>query len=123
MRPYSNDLRERILLDSDAGMSPAQVGQKYHVSAATVNRLKRLRQETGQIEPKKIGGYRKSPLEERREDIERFIKEKPDLTLAELKEKLDMKISLQSLSKFTRMKMGYSFKKKRFEHPKRNAKT
>lgn len=119
MLPYSMDLRERMLQDSLAGMSTEEVARKYRVSNSSVNRLKRLHKETGSAKPKKIGGYRKSPLEARREDIARFIAEKPDLTLAELKQKLDMEISLQALSKFTRAKMGISFKKKRFERPKR----
>ena len=33
MRAYSMDLRERVLLDSDAGMKAADVAAKYRVSA------------------------------------------------------------------------------------------
>ena len=32
MRAYSMDLRERVLLDSDAGMKAADVAAKYRVS-------------------------------------------------------------------------------------------
>ena len=34
MRAYSMDLRERVLLDSDAGMKAADVAAKYRVSGA-----------------------------------------------------------------------------------------
>ena len=35
MRAYSMDLRERVLLDSDAGMKAADVAAKYRVSETT----------------------------------------------------------------------------------------
>ena len=34
MRAYSMDLRERVLLDSDAGMMAVAVAEKYHVSGS-----------------------------------------------------------------------------------------
>ena len=34
MRAYSMDLRERALLDSDAGMKAAEVAAKYRVSGS-----------------------------------------------------------------------------------------
>ena len=36
MRAYSMDLRERALLDSDAGMKAADVAAKYRVSGSWV---------------------------------------------------------------------------------------
>ena len=38
MRAYSMDLRERALLDSDAGMTAADVAAKYRVSGSWVRR-------------------------------------------------------------------------------------
>ena len=40
MRAYSMDLRERALLDSDAGMKAADVAAKYRVSGSWVRLLK-----------------------------------------------------------------------------------
>ncbi len=37
MRAYSMDLRERALLDSDAGMKAADVAAKYRVSGGEFN--------------------------------------------------------------------------------------
>ncbi len=51
MKPYSVDLRIRVLEDSDAGMPTASVAAKYRVSASWVRRLKQRRRETGSIEP------------------------------------------------------------------------
>ena len=43
IRAYSMDLRERVLLDSDAGMKAADVAAKYRVSASWVRLLKQRR--------------------------------------------------------------------------------
>ena len=43
MRAYSMDLRERALLDSDAGMKAADVATKYRVSGSWVRLLKQRR--------------------------------------------------------------------------------
>ena len=49
MRAYSMDLRERALLDSDAGMKAADVAAKYRVSGSWVRLLKQRRRETGEV--------------------------------------------------------------------------
>ena len=45
MRAYSMDLRERALLDSDAGMKAADVAAKYRVSGSWVRLLKQRRRD------------------------------------------------------------------------------
>ena len=52
MRAYSMDLRERVLLDSDAGMKAADVAAKYRVSGSWVRLLKQRRRETGEVAPR-----------------------------------------------------------------------
>ena len=47
MQAYSMDLRERALLDSDAGMKAADVAVKYRVSGSWVRLLKQRRQGDG----------------------------------------------------------------------------
>ena len=49
MQAYSMDLRERALLDSDAGMKAAAVAVKYRVSGSWVRLLKQRRRETGDV--------------------------------------------------------------------------
>ena len=48
----SMDLRERALLDSDAGMKAADVAAKYRVSGSWVRLLKQRRRETGEVAPR-----------------------------------------------------------------------
>ena len=52
MKPYSTDLRVRVLEDCDAGMPTASVAAKYRVSESWVRRLKQRRRETGSIAPR-----------------------------------------------------------------------
>jgi len=67
MNTYSNDLRIRVIEDCDAGMSAAEVANKYRVSSRWIYNLKRLRRDTGSIAPKRKhrpGRKRKFPAED-----------------------------------------------------------
>ncbi|MDD3588209.1 MAG: helix-turn-helix domain-containing protein [Thermoguttaceae bacterium] len=53
MRPYSNDLRERVINDIDAGISIRKAAVKWHISPRVISQwLKRYR-ETGSYSPVK----------------------------------------------------------------------
>ena len=52
MRAYSMDLRERALLDSDAGMKAADVAANYRVRGSWVRLLKQRRRDTGEVAPR-----------------------------------------------------------------------
>ena len=52
MRASLMDLRERVLLDSDAGMKAAEVAAKYRVSGSWVRLLKQRRRDTGAVAPR-----------------------------------------------------------------------
>lgn len=56
MKPYSKDLRSRVLSAVDRGVPREEVARTFSVSVPTIKRwLKRLRQ-TGDVEPKAIPG-------------------------------------------------------------------
>ena len=63
MRAYSMDLRERALLDSDAGMKAADVAAKYRVSGSWVRLLKQRRRDTGEVAPRVQRHGRRGMLE------------------------------------------------------------
>ena len=65
MQAYSMDLRERALLDSDAGMKAADVAVKYRVSGSWVRLLKQRRRETGEVAPRVQRHGRRRMLERR----------------------------------------------------------
>jgi transposase-like protein len=62
-RPYSNDLRERVVGAVERGeMSCRQAAAHYDVGISTATRWVRRRRRTGSVSPAKIGGYRPKKL-------------------------------------------------------------
>ena len=88
MRAYSMDLRERALLDSDAGMKAADVAAKYRVSGSWVRLLKQRRRDTGEVAPRVQRQGRRGMLEPHLHTLAALIAAHPDRTLAELKDAL-----------------------------------
>jgi transposase len=56
MKPYSKDLRLRVLAAVDADKSREEVAKTFSVSMPTIKRWLRRRRETGGVEPKPIPG-------------------------------------------------------------------
>jgi transposase len=56
MKPYSKDLRLRVLAAVDRGMPKKEVARVFGVSEPTIRRYLRLRRETGNVEPKPVPG-------------------------------------------------------------------
>ncbi len=56
MRPYSKDLRLRVLAAVDNGTPRAEVAKTFGVSVSTIKRYLRLRRETGKVQPKTMPG-------------------------------------------------------------------
>ena len=110
MRAYSMDLRERALLDSDAGMKADEVAEKYHVSGSWVRLLKQRRRETGEIAPRpqRYGPHRM--LTPHLQTLAALIQEQPDRTLAEIKDALDTPASLATIWRAVKQ-LGFTVKK------------
>ena len=88
MRASSMDLRERALLDSDAGMKAADVAAQYRVSGSWVRLLKQRRRDTGEVAPRVQRQGRRGMLEPHLHTWAALIAAHPDRTLAELKDAL-----------------------------------
>lgn len=56
MRPYSEDLRWRVVAAVDSGLPHHDVVWRYAVSPATIGRWLKQRRETGGLTPKAIPG-------------------------------------------------------------------
>ena len=111
MKSYSMDIRERVLEDCDAGLSTLAVATKYRVSPSWVRRLKQQRRETGTVAAQ---GGRRGPRpswDAYADDLREAIKETPDATLAELREKLKLTVALSTLWRAVTA-LGFSVKKK-----------
>lgn len=111
MKPYSMDLRERVLKDSDAGETTRVVALKYNVSESWVRRLKQRRRETGEVAPRSSRNGRQPKWLPWLDQIKMLVDEKPDITLVELRDALGKDISIQGLSRALRS-LQLTFKKK-----------
>ncbi len=107
---YSTDLRERVLLDLDAGMTKAAIARNYHVSTRWVYKLQKQREETGDIAPRRGKGGPKPKLAAHAERLLELVEEQPDASLAELRERLGVAVGISTLWNALR-KLGVTFKK------------
>jgi transposase len=113
MRPYSQDLRQRIVDTVQRGEGTIrQVAERFLVSVAFVTRLLQLHRSSGSVEPRPHGGGNPAVLTP--EDLERlreFIRKQPDATLQECATHLGNSCSLATISRALG-KLGLSRKKK-----------
>lgn len=61
-RPYSTDLRARVLARMDAGETIRSLAEQFNISPSCIPKWKKLRDETGSITPCKTGGGKKRTL-------------------------------------------------------------
>ena len=83
-RPYSLDLRERVVAAVDDGMSPAEAAGHFGVSVSSAVRWARRAAQTGSPAALPMGGRRPFSLEAERAWIAQRFADKPDLTLRAL---------------------------------------
>jgi transposase len=113
MTPYSHDLRQRVLdtVRRREG-SLRQIARRFLVSVSFVTRLLRTHRTTGSLEPKPHGGGNPAVLTP--EDLERLrevIRQQPDATLEECRQRLGASCSLMTICRALD-KLGLPRKKK-----------
>lgn len=113
-RPYSTDLRERVIGFVDAGHSRHQAAAHFRVSVSFVVKLTKAYRLSGRIAPQPIGGRRHAKLEAHRVFLVRRVAEKEDITMPELAAELMAKTGTHadpaSLSRWF-LRNGYRVKK------------
>jgi len=62
-KPYSDDLRERVVAAIEAGQTRVQVARLYNMALSTVGGFIKRKRETGRVSPDKFGGYKTFALE------------------------------------------------------------
>jgi transposase len=120
MEPYSMDLRRRVIGGCDAGKGTKEVAALFGVSPAWVRRLKQHRRERGDIAPRTGGGSRGRKID--RDRLAELVKEQPDATLVELRDRLGVSVTPWAVGKALRG-LGLTFKKSRSAPPSRTART
>ena len=113
MRPYSNDLRERIVAAVDrGGYSLRQLATLFRVSLSCIVRLLRRRRDTGAVAPKRHGGGMPPKIDAQNlERLRELLRAQPDATLAELRDRLGVPCSLMAIDRALR-RAGITRKKK-----------
>ena len=120
MKPYSKDLRLKVLGAVDRGMPKKEVARVFGVSEPTIRRYLRLRRETGEVEPKPPKGppARKRALLE--EVLPTQLRLNPDLTLEEhcelFEDEHGVEVSTATMSRALKG-LGLPLKKSRFGLP------
>ena len=87
-KPYSEDLRERVVGAVEGGLSRRQAAEVFDVGVSSVIRWVQRFRATGSLAAKPMGGDRRSLLAGERTWILERIEEAPDLTLEELRDEL-----------------------------------
>jgi transposase len=96
MRSYSKEFRREVLAACDAGGKTRAVAQRFHVSESWVRRIKQDRRERGKTAP--CTTRRRTPIwRKEAESIRAAVAQSSDLTLDELKAKLDTALSRTTL--------------------------
>lgn len=122
--PLPIDVRERMLKAYDDGLgTQVEVARMFGVSRKCLTDLLRRRRQTGSIAPKPHGGgpeaaYRGGTLTR----LQRTVREDPDATLEELRERTGVACSLVTVHN-TLKRLGLRFKKRRSTPGSRTGRT
>ncbi len=87
-RPYSRDLRERVVKAVDDGLPRRRAASLFKVAISTVVDWLRVWRESGSLSPKPMGGDHSSRLTAERDWLLGRIAAVPDLTLEEIRAEL-----------------------------------
>ena len=114
-KPYSLDLRERVVGYVESGHSRRAAAAHFRVSPSFVINLMTAFRQRGAVAPKALGGWRHSKLDPHRVFILRRVAEKDDISMPELAGELQaasgVKADPASLSRWL-IRNGLRFKKK-----------
>jgi len=123
-RTISLDLRERILEAYDEGNATRdQVARRFRVSLGMVKKLIQQRRHNGDIRARHhLAGRKPLIVAEHREKMGLLLKQKPDLSLKELREALGLKCSVQAIH-VVLVKMEMTLKKRLCAPASRTART
>jgi putative transposase len=124
-RPYSTDLRERVVRDVEDGASRRSVAKKYRVSVSFVIKLVQRWRRRGSVSPGQIGGQKSYALAGHAELVSGLVRARPDLTIDELRTELaerGIAVCRSAVGRFL-VALGLTRKKRRSMQPSRSGRT
>ncbi len=118
MKPYSKDLRLRVLAAVDAGRSREEVAKTFSVSVPTIKRWLKRRRETSDVEPNPIPGRPSTKGAMLQRWLPEQLEANNDLTLEEhreaFEEELGVAVSTSTVGRaIARLPGGWPLKKSR----------
>lgn len=116
--PISMDLRRRIFEARQVGESTAEVAERFAVCPAFVRRLIQRHRETGSLAAKSGPRGRQPLLAGHADQLRELNARHPDLTPAEIRQRLGLTTSVLTVWKMLR-RLGLTFKKNRSVPPSR----
>ena len=123
-KPYSVDLRVRVVEAVDEGATRQEAAERFGVSVSSAVRWHQVWRHEGTIGAKPYGGSR-SPLEDHAEELLAVLEEQPDLTLDEIVAVMRKRQLLGSRTALFRLleRHAVTSKKKSFALPNRSGRT
>ena len=107
-----NESRKLLVEAYEKTHNAKEVAECYSVDESTVYRLERQKKATGSVELRThLRGRKPSLSEETLSEISKAIQERPDITIDEIIEKLDLHVTNETVRKAV-IKMGFVRKKK-----------
>jgi transposase len=123
MNAYSKDLRLRVIDAVDRGLAREEVSELFGVSLSTIKRWVKRRRQGEDLEPKRSTGRKRRILSTTQEKraLWKQLEENNEATLerhCELwEEKRGVRVSLATMSRAIRNKLGWTLKKRRWVPP------
>ena len=124
-RPYSNDLRRKIVERVEKGVSCRQAAEMFDVSVSFVIKLMQRVRATGDVSPAQFGGFKTSPLLTHEQDVRGWIAAMPELTIGEICTRFaerEVKTSPAAVARYLH-KIGLTRKKRPHVPPSNHEKT
>ncbi len=87
-KPYSQDLRERMMKAVDAGDSRHKVARTFGVSPSCVIKLHQRWLATGDCRARDFGGHKRHALADHEAEVRAWVAAHPDLTVTALWQKV-----------------------------------
>ena len=122
MKPYSRDLRVRVLAKLDAGNSVKAVAEVFAVCPAWVRRLRQRRRELGTIDPLPRPHTPSAITSEHHEIFRQTLAKKPDASLEEIKAAAGLTLHVGQICRVLK-KLGLTLKKKSSTLPSKTGRT
>ena len=124
MRPYSQDLRERVVRACDERVGTrGRIAELFSVSVSWVRKLLRRRKATGSVAALPHNAGRKPKLTEGdRRRLAELVRQDPGATLAELRERLGAPVGRSTVHEALRA-LRLPLKKSRSARPSRAGRT